>query len=98
MASQLLPRSELVANLKSGLQRCSKTLLIAGIALIILGSIAILAPGLATLLVTTFLGWLFIVSAIAAVVALLLIASLATWMFGSEDPPPDGEPAVIEAA
>ena len=35
--------------------------------------------------------------AIAPVVALLPIASLATWMFGSEDPPPDGEPAVIEA-
>ena len=65
MASQILPRSEFVANLKSGLQRCSKTLLIAGIALIVLGSIAIVAPGLATLLVTTFLGWLFIISAVA---------------------------------
>jgi hypothetical protein len=35
--------------------------------------------------------------ALAAVVAFLLIASLATWMFASEDPPPDGEPAVLEA-
>lgn len=31
---------------------------------------------------------------VAAVVALLLIASLATWMFASEDPPPAGEPAL----
>ncbi len=65
MASQILPRSELVASLKSGLQRCSKTLLIVGIALIVLGTIAIIAPGIATLFVTTFLGWLFIISAIA---------------------------------
>jgi hypothetical protein len=35
--------------------------------------------------------------AAAVVVALLVIASLAAWMFASEDPPPDGEPAVIEA-
>ena len=65
MASQILPRSELVATLKAGLQRCSKTLLIAGIALIVLGTVAIIAPGLATLFVTTFIGWLFIVSAVA---------------------------------
>ena len=60
MASQILPRSELVATLKAGLQRCSKTLLIAGIALIVLGTVAIIAPGIATLFVTTFIGWLFI--------------------------------------
>ena len=65
MASQILPRSELVATLKAGLQRCSKTLLIAGIALIVLGTVAIIAPGIATLFVTTFLGWLFIISAVA---------------------------------
>ena len=65
MASQLLPRSELVATLKAGLQRCSKTLLIAGMALIVLGTIAIVAPGIATLFVTTFIGWLFIMSAVA---------------------------------
>jgi uncharacterized membrane protein HdeD (DUF308 family) len=64
MASQLLPRSELVESLRAGLQRCSKTLLIAGIVLIVLGTIAIIAPGIATLFVTTFLGWLFIVSAV----------------------------------
>ena len=33
----------------------------------------------------------------AALVAALVIASLAAWMFASEDPPPEGEPAVIEA-
>ncbi len=65
MASQILPRSEFVASLKSGLQRCSKTLLIAGIALIVLGTIAIVAPGIATLFVTTFIGWLFLLSAVA---------------------------------
>ena len=65
MASQILPRSELVATLKVGLQRCSKTLLIAGIALIVLGTVAIIAPGIATLFVTTFIGWLFIMSAVA---------------------------------
>ncbi len=65
MASQILPRSELVATLKAGLQRCSKTLLIAGIALIVLGTVAIIAPGIATLFVTTFIGWLFIMSAVA---------------------------------
>jgi uncharacterized membrane protein HdeD (DUF308 family) len=65
MASQILPRSEFIASLKAGLQRCSKTLLIAGIALIVLGMVAIIAPGIATLFVTTFLGWLFIISAVA---------------------------------
>ena len=65
MASQILPRSELVEGLKAGLQRCLRTLLIAGVALIVLGTVAIVAPGLATLFVTTFLGWLFILSAVA---------------------------------
>ena len=65
MASQILPRSEFVASLKAGLRRCSKTLLIAGIALIVLGTVAIIAPGVATLFVTTFIGWLFIISAVA---------------------------------
>jgi uncharacterized membrane protein HdeD (DUF308 family) len=65
MASQILPRSELVETLRAGLQRCSRTLLIAGIALIVLGTAAIILPGIATLLVTTFLGWLLIVSAAA---------------------------------
>ncbi|MGE3742979.1 MAG: hypothetical protein AB7I59_26145 [Geminicoccaceae bacterium] len=35
--------------------------------------------------------------AVAAVVALLLIASLATWMFASEDPPPVDAPPPLEA-
>ena len=48
-----------------GLQRSSRTLLIAGIALVVLGSIAIIALGLATLVVAKFLAWLLIVSAIA---------------------------------
>ena len=65
MASQLAARSEFLASLKAGLQRCSKTLLIAGIALIVLGTFAIVAPGIATLFVTTFIGWTFIVSAVA---------------------------------
>ena len=65
MASQILPRSEFGRNLEAGLQRCSKTLLIVGIALIVLGTIAIIPPGVATLVVTTFLGWMFIISAIA---------------------------------
>ena len=34
---------------------------------------------------------------VAAVVALLLIASLAMWMFASEDPPADGAPPPLEA-
>ena len=55
MASQILPRSELVATLKAGLQRCSKTLLIAGIALIVLGTVAIITPGVATLFVIVWL-------------------------------------------
>jgi hypothetical protein len=33
----------------------------------------------------------------AAIIAALLIASLASWMFADEDPPPGGEPAVLEA-
>jgi uncharacterized membrane protein HdeD (DUF308 family) len=65
MASQILPRSELLATLKAGLQRCSKTLLIAGIVLIVLGTVAIVAPNIATLFVTTFIGWLFVLSAVA---------------------------------
>jgi uncharacterized membrane protein HdeD (DUF308 family) len=65
MASQILPRSELLATLKAGLQRCSKTLLIAGILLIVLGTVAIIAPNIATLFVTTFIGWLFVLSAVA---------------------------------
>ena len=65
MASQLLPRSELAEALRAGLQRSSRTLLIAGIALVVLGSIAIIAPGLATLVVAKFIAWLLIVSAIA---------------------------------
>jgi uncharacterized membrane protein HdeD (DUF308 family) len=65
MASQIMPRSELVEALRAGLQRTSRTLLVVGIALVVLGSIAIIAPGVATLFVTTFVGWLFIVSAIA---------------------------------
>ena len=65
MASQPLPRSELAEALRAGLQRSSRTLLIAGIALIVLGSIAIVAPEVATLFVATFIGWLFIVSAVA---------------------------------
>jgi uncharacterized membrane protein HdeD (DUF308 family) len=65
MASQIASRAEFVDALRSGLQRCSKTLLIVGIALIVLGTVAIIAPGIATLFVTTFLGWLFIVSAVA---------------------------------
>ena len=32
--------------------------------------------------------------AAAVVVAILLIASLATWMFAGEDPPVPGEPAL----
>jgi uncharacterized membrane protein HdeD (DUF308 family) len=65
MAGQPLPRSELADALRAGLQRSSRTLLIAGIALIVLGSIAIVAPEVATLFVATFIGWLFIVSAVA---------------------------------
>jgi uncharacterized membrane protein HdeD (DUF308 family) len=64
MASQIMPRSELAETLRAGLQRCSRTLLIAGVALIVLGTVAIVAPGLATLFVTTFLGWVFVISAV----------------------------------
>ena len=31
------------------------------------------------------------------VVAAAMIGSLMVWMFSSEDPPPEGDPAVIEA-
>ena len=65
MASQTLPRSALVETLRAGLQRCTRTLLIAGIALIVLGTAAIILPGIATLLVTTLLGWLLLASAAA---------------------------------
>jgi hypothetical protein len=34
---------------------------------------------------------------LAAIVAALLIASMVGWMFSDEYPPPDGEPAVLEA-
>ena len=65
MAGQMLPRSELAEALRAGLQRSSRVLKIAGIALIVLGSIAIIVPEIATLFVATFIGWLFIVSAVA---------------------------------
>ena len=65
MAGQLLPRSEFAEALRAGLQRSSRVLLIVGIALIVLGSIAIIVPEVATLLVASFIGWLFIVSAVA---------------------------------
>ena len=34
---------------------------------------------------------------LAAIVAALLIASMVSWMFAEEDPPPAGEPATLEA-
>lgn len=32
-----------------------------------------------------------------ALLAALLIASMVSWMFAGEDPPPGGEPATLEA-
>jgi hypothetical protein len=34
---------------------------------------------------------------VAALIAALLIASMVSWMFADEDPPPRGDPAVLEA-
>jgi hypothetical protein len=35
--------------------------------------------------------------ALVVAVAVLVIASLAAWMFASEDPPPEGDAPVLEA-
>lgn len=65
MASQPLSRADLALALHAGLRRTSATLLIVGIVLIALGTIAILLPELATLVVTSFVSWLLLFSAAA---------------------------------
>ena len=55
MAGHLLPRSEFAEALRAGLQRSSRVLLIVGIALIVLGSIAIIVPEVATLFAASFI-------------------------------------------
>ena len=63
MPDQPLSRAELAQALHAGLRRSSSTLLIAGIVLIALGSIAIVLPEIATLVVTGFVSWVLVLSA-----------------------------------
>ncbi len=51
--------------LHDGLRTTSRTLLIAGIALIVLGTIAIILPEVASLVVVTFVGWMLILTGVA---------------------------------
>ena len=65
MAADPNARHELVEALRQGLRRTSKTLRVAGWLLIVLGAIAIIAPEVATLLVTGFIAWLLVFNAVA---------------------------------
>lgn len=65
MAAEPNARHELVEALRQGLRRTSKTLRIAGWVLIVLGAVAIIAPEVATLLVTGFIAWLLVFNAVA---------------------------------
>src|SRR6476620_7730155 len=65
MAGNPSPRHELAEALRQGLRRSSGTLRIAGWALIVLGAVAIIAPEVATLLVTGFIAWLLVFNAVA---------------------------------
>ena len=65
MAGNPSPRHELAEALRQGLRRSSGTLRIAGWTLIALGAIAIIAPEVATLLVTGFIAWLLVFNAVA---------------------------------
>ena len=58
-------RNELADALREGLRRSSRTLQVAGWVLIVLGAVAIIAPEIATLLVTGFIAWLLVCNAVA---------------------------------
>lgn len=65
MSSPPLAATGRAATLQDGLKATSRTLLIAGIALIVLGSIAIILPEVASLVVVTFVGWMLILTGVA---------------------------------
>jgi uncharacterized membrane protein HdeD (DUF308 family) len=60
-----------MAAMKSALHDHWKLFLIEGIILIVLGSAAIVVPGLASIAVAIFLGWLFLIGGIVGLVATL---------------------------
>ena len=65
MSSPPLAPAARVDALHAGLKATSRALLIAGIALIVLGSIAIVLPEVASLVVVSFVAWMLIFTAVA---------------------------------
>ena len=60
--------SELQSKMRAAVREHWKAFLVEGILLVILGLVAIIVPPLASLAVTIFLGWLFLISGIAGLV------------------------------
>lgn len=60
--------SELQSQMRAAVREHWKAFLVEGILLVILGLVAIIVPPLASLAVTIFLGWLFLISGIAGLV------------------------------
>lgn len=60
-------------NVASTLRRFSTMFLIEGIVLVILGLLAIAVPQLATIAVTIFLGWLFLISGVAGLITTFMM-------------------------
>src|SRR6185312_15163118 len=61
--------NELKSKMRAAVRQHWKAFLFEGILLVILGFAAIIVPPLASLAVTIFLGWLFLVSGIAGLAA-----------------------------
>lgn len=60
--------SELQSQMRAAVREHWKAFLVEGILLVILGLVAIIVPPLASLAVTIFLGWLFLISGVAGLV------------------------------
>ena len=60
--------TELQSRMRAAVREHWKTFLIEGILLVVLGLAAMIVPPLASLAVTIFLGWLFLISGIASLV------------------------------
>jgi uncharacterized membrane protein HdeD (DUF308 family) len=60
--------SELQSQMRAAVREQWKAFLVEGILLVLLGLAAIIVPQLASLAVTIFLGWLFLISGIAGLV------------------------------
>jgi uncharacterized membrane protein HdeD (DUF308 family) len=60
--------NKLVGKIQTSLHKHWGWFLVEGIVLIILGTIAVIVPPLATLSITLFLGWLFLINGIIAVI------------------------------